>query len=110
MPVHQPPDREDDKDQPEHAADPDGSALTVITATVEPKPTPKENTSSRTIRISSIGLSFIRIVGNPCRATAGSFPVRPIEPAVEQRPKVKVSKDVNYRSGRKHRLTMGIVP
>ena len=43
MPVHQPPDREDDKDQPEYAADPDGSALTVITAAVEPKPTPKEN-------------------------------------------------------------------
>jgi hypothetical protein len=58
------------------------------------------------IRISSIGLSFISIVGNPCRATAGSFPVGPIEPAVEQRPKVKVSKDVNYTSGRKHRLTM----
>ena len=50
------------------------------------------------IRISSIGLSFISIVGNPCRAAAGSFPVGPIEPAVEQRPKVKVSKDVNYTS------------
>ena len=42
MPVHQPPDREDDKDQPEYAADPDGSALTVIAAAVEPKPTSKE--------------------------------------------------------------------
>jgi hypothetical protein len=41
--VHQPPDREDNKDQPEYAADPDGSALTEITAAVEPKPTPKEN-------------------------------------------------------------------
>ena len=29
MPVHQPPDREDDKDQPEYAANPDGSALPV---------------------------------------------------------------------------------
>jgi hypothetical protein len=43
VPMHQPPDREDDKDQPEYAADPNGSALTVITAAVEPKPTPKEN-------------------------------------------------------------------
>ncbi len=42
MPVHQPADREDDKDQAEYAADPDGSALTVIAAAVEPKPTPKE--------------------------------------------------------------------
>ena len=58
------------------------------------------------IRISSIGLSFISLVGNPCRAAAGSFPLGPIEPAVEQRPKVKVSKDVYYRSGRKHRLAM----
>jgi hypothetical protein len=38
VPVHQPPDREDDKDQPEYAADPDGSALTVIAAAVEAKP------------------------------------------------------------------------
>lgn len=43
VPVHQPPDREDDKDQPEYAADPDGSALTVIAAAVEPKPASKEN-------------------------------------------------------------------
>ena len=43
MPVHQPPDREDDKDQPEYAADPDGSALTVIASTVEPKPAPEQN-------------------------------------------------------------------
>ena len=43
MPVHQPPDRKDDKDQPEYAADSDRSALTVIAAPVEPKPTSKEN-------------------------------------------------------------------
>ena len=43
MPVHQPPDREDDKDQPEYAADPDGSALTIIAAAVEAKPASKEN-------------------------------------------------------------------
>ena len=42
MPVHQPPDREDDKDQPDYAADPNGSALTVIAAAVEPKPASKE--------------------------------------------------------------------
>jgi hypothetical protein len=42
VPVHQPPDREDDKDQPDYAADPNGSALTVIAAAVEPKPTSKE--------------------------------------------------------------------
>jgi hypothetical protein len=42
VPVHQPPDREDDKDQPDYAADPNGSALTVIAAAVEPKPAPKE--------------------------------------------------------------------
>ena len=41
--MHQPPDHEDDKDQPEYAADPDGTALTVIASTVEPKPAPKEN-------------------------------------------------------------------
>ena len=58
------------------------------------------------IRISSIGLSFISIVGNPCRPAAGSFPVGPIEPTVERRPKVKVSKDVNYRLVSKHQLTM----
>ena len=43
VPVHQPPDREDDKDQSEYAADPDGSALTVIAAAVEPKPASKED-------------------------------------------------------------------
>jgi hypothetical protein len=43
VPVHEPSDREDDKDQPEYAADPDGSALTVIAAAVEPKPAPEEN-------------------------------------------------------------------
>jgi hypothetical protein len=43
VPVHQPPDREDDEDQPEYAADPNGSALTVIAAAVEPKPASKEN-------------------------------------------------------------------
>ena len=42
MPVHQPPDREDDKDQPDYAADPNGSTLTVIAAAVEPKPASKE--------------------------------------------------------------------
>ena len=41
--MHQPADREDDKDQPEYAADPDGSALTIIAAAVEPKPSSKEN-------------------------------------------------------------------
>ena len=43
MPVHQPSDHEDDKDQPEYAADSDRSALTVIAAAVEPKPASKEN-------------------------------------------------------------------
>jgi hypothetical protein len=43
VPVHQPPDREDDKDQAEYAANPDGSALPVIATTVEPKPAAKEN-------------------------------------------------------------------
>jgi hypothetical protein len=41
--VHQPPDREDDKDQPEYAANPDRSALTVIATSVKPKPAAKEN-------------------------------------------------------------------
>ncbi len=41
--MHQPPDREDDKDQPEYAADPDGSSLTIIAAAVEPKPASKED-------------------------------------------------------------------
>jgi hypothetical protein len=43
VPVHQPPDHEGDKDQPEYAADPDRPTLTVIAAAVEPKPTSKEN-------------------------------------------------------------------
>jgi hypothetical protein len=43
MPVHQPPDHEDDQDQPEYAADPNGPALTVIAAAVVPKPAPEEN-------------------------------------------------------------------
>ena len=42
MPVHQPPDHEDDKDQPEEPADPDWSALTIIAAAVKPKPAAKE--------------------------------------------------------------------
>ncbi len=42
MAVDQPSDNEDDEDQPEYAADPDRSALTVIAAAVEPKPAAKE--------------------------------------------------------------------
>ena len=41
--MHQPPDHEDDKDQPDDAADPDRAALTVIAAAIEPEPTAKEN-------------------------------------------------------------------
>jgi hypothetical protein len=48
------------------------------------------------IRISSIGLSFISFVGNPCRAAAGSFPLGPMEPAVERRP----SQDSQWFKGR----------
>ena len=43
MPVHQPPDHEDDQDQSEYAADPNRPALTVIAAAVVPKPAPEEN-------------------------------------------------------------------
>ena len=43
VPVNQPPDHEDDGDQAEYAADPDGTALTVIASTVEPKPAPEQN-------------------------------------------------------------------
>jgi hypothetical protein len=43
VPGHQPPDHEDNKDLPEYAADPDGPALTIIAAVVEPKPASKEN-------------------------------------------------------------------
>jgi hypothetical protein len=43
VPVHQPPDHQDDQDQPEYAADPNGPALTVIAAAVVPKPASKEN-------------------------------------------------------------------
>jgi hypothetical protein len=43
VPVHQPSDREDNNDQSEYAADPDGSALSIITTAVEPKPASKEN-------------------------------------------------------------------
>src|SRR6267378_2251750 len=41
VPVHQPPDHEDDQNQPEYAADPNGPALTA--AAVVPKPASKEN-------------------------------------------------------------------
>jgi hypothetical protein len=41
--VHKPPDHEDDGDQAEYAADPDGTALTVIASTVEPKRAPEQN-------------------------------------------------------------------
>ena len=43
MPVHQPSDREDDDDQPDYAADPNGAALTVIAAAIKPKPAPEQN-------------------------------------------------------------------
>jgi hypothetical protein len=43
MPVHQPPNHEDDQHQPEYAADPNRPALTVIAAAVVPKPAPEEN-------------------------------------------------------------------
>jgi hypothetical protein len=43
VPVHQPPDHEDYKDQPDYATDTDRSALTVVAAAVEPNPAPKEN-------------------------------------------------------------------
>ena len=43
MPVHQPPDHEDDQDQPEYATDPNGPALMVIAAAVVPKPASKKN-------------------------------------------------------------------
>ena len=43
MPVHQPSDHEDDSDQAEYAADPDGSTLTIVAPAVEPKPTPEQN-------------------------------------------------------------------
>jgi hypothetical protein len=43
------------------------------------------------IRISSIGLSFVSFVGNPRRAAAGSFPLVPIERAVEPRPSQEIS-------------------
>jgi hypothetical protein len=43
MPVHQPPNHEDDQDQPEYAADPNRPALTVIATAVVPKPAPEEN-------------------------------------------------------------------
>jgi hypothetical protein len=41
VPVHQPPDHEDDQEQPEYAADPKGPTLTVIAAAVVPKPASK---------------------------------------------------------------------
>jgi hypothetical protein len=91
MPVHQPSDHEDDQDQSEYAADPDGPALTVIAAAVVPNPPPKRTTSSRMIRTSSIGLSFISFVGNPRRAAAGSFPLGPMKRVVERRPSQEVS-------------------
>jgi hypothetical protein len=67
----QPPDREDDKDQPEYATNLSG--LTVIATAVKPKPATKENHEQQDDQNSSIGLYFIRFVGNPCRAAVGSF-------------------------------------
>ena len=43
VPVYQPPNHEDDQDQAEYAADPDGSALAVIAAAVKPKAAPEQN-------------------------------------------------------------------
>jgi hypothetical protein len=43
VPVHQPPDHEDDQDQAEHGTDPNRPALTVIAAAVVPEPASEEN-------------------------------------------------------------------
>jgi hypothetical protein len=58
------------------------------------------------IRISSIGLSFISLVGSPCRAAAGAFHERRPSRLWRGDP-VKVSKNVNCKSGSKHRRAMG---
>jgi hypothetical protein len=43
VPVHQPPNHEDDQDQPKYAADPNRPALMVIAAAIVPKPASKED-------------------------------------------------------------------
>ena len=106
MPVHQPPDREDNTDQAEYAADPDGSALPIIAAAVEPKPASKENQEQHDGQNQFHRSVFHQFAGNPCQAAVGSRPLGPIEPAVEWRPS-KQSKIVNYTSSRKHRFAMG---
>jgi hypothetical protein len=58
------------------------------------------------IRISSIGLSFVRLSAIRAERRLGRFPSGPIEPAVERRPSQGIE-DVNYRSGGTHRLAMG---
>ena len=103
VPVHQPPDHEDDQDQPEYAADPKGPTLTVIAAAIVPKSASKEDHEQQDDQN-----QFHRSVFHQCRRQSvpsgvGSRPLGPIEPAVEWRPS---QESMVYRSGLKHRLTM----
>jgi hypothetical protein len=84
VPVHQPPDRQDDKDQPEYAANPDGAALTVIATAVESKPAAKEKHEQQDDQNKFHWSVFHQV----CRQSvpSGGWPLstRPIEPAVER--------------------------
>jgi hypothetical protein len=104
MPVHQPPDHEDDQDQPEYAADPNGPALTVVAAAVVPKPASNENHEQQDDQNQFHRSVFHQFVGNPCRAAVGSTGAH--RAACGAATEVKVSKDASYRSGGKDRLAM----
>ena len=86
MPVHQPPDREDDKDQPEYAANPDGSALTVIATAVKPKPATKENHEQQDDQNYFHRFVFHQVCRQSVPSGGWQLSTSPIKPAVERRP------------------------
>jgi hypothetical protein len=104
--VHQPPDHEDDKDQPQYAVDPNGSALTIIAAAVEPKPASKENHEQHDDQNQFHRFVFHQFIGNQLPNGAGrQLYTRPVEPVVEWRPSHPI-KGAKYTSDRKQRFAM----
>jgi hypothetical protein len=98
--MHQPPDHEDDKNQPECAADPDGPALTVIAAAIEPKPASKENHEQHDYQN-----QFHRSVFHQfCRQAMWRLATvhEGQSSRLWERRSSRESKIVNYTSGRKH--------
>jgi hypothetical protein len=87
VPVHQPPDHEGDKDQPEYAADPDRPTLTVIAAAVEPKPASKENHEQHDDKNQFHRFVFRQYCRQSVPSGGWQLSRGPIDPAVERPPK-----------------------